>query len=61
MFVCERVYYSLDYRTWEGCPVWDAARMEVVQAEGKNVKKQPGHWLRMIEDFGWGWGDGVGW
>lgn len=44
----------------EGGPVRDATRAQVVQAEEERVQEQPGHWLWMIGEFGWGCGDGVG-
>lgn len=44
----------------EGGPVWDAARTQIVQAEGERIEKQPRHWLRIILKLGWGYEEGVG-
>lgn len=45
---------------WEGSPVRDAARAQVVQAEGERVEEQPSHWLGRILGFEEGRGKGVG-
>jgi len=44
----------------QGCPIRDAARAQIVQAESERVEEQPGHRLRIIGDLGGGWGEGVG-
>lgn len=54
--VCEKASHN----QWEGSPVWDAARAQVVQAEEEHIDEQPGHWLRMILNLGWGCGESVG-